>query len=374
MHIVYAPGSALAPVVEQCRFVAPSDATVLLLGETGTGKEVFARHIHDSSKRAAGAFVAVNCGAIPEALLEAELFGHVRGAFTGADRSRRGRVAAAEGGTLFLDEVAELPLSLQVKLLRLLQERTYEPVGEASSVRADFRLMAATNKDLEAEVEAGRFRRDLYYRLFVCPVELPALRERRDDVDALFAHFWAERGEQRPVEPAVLAHLRAYAWPGNVRELENVIERLSVCSPGPAITEDDLPAGYRGRAPAAPRAQLMLTRPVPRRPDHASPLDGDDVAAADGSLLPRMPAPVPGRLPPMSLGALLRDVECAYIDAALAQTQGNRQAAATLLGLQRTTLVEKLRRRQASDGRASVSSAEGDAVLPASPASVVRSA
>ena len=177
---------------------------MLLHGETGTGKEIFARLVHSSSPRASGPFVPVNCAAIPDSLVESELFGYVKGAFTGAQTSRKGRVAHAEGGTLFLDEVGELPASTQVKLLRVLQDRCFEPVGSVESVSADFRLVVATNRDLAAEVEAGRFRRDLYYRLLVCPLMLPALKDRVCDVVPLFLHFWQQRGEKRLIEPETL--------------------------------------------------------------------------------------------------------------------------------------------------------------------------
>ena len=359
-QIVHGPQSPLVELVRTCKRIAQSDATVLLTGETGTGKEVFARFVHENSPRATKTLVPVNCGAIPEALLESELFGHVRGAFTGAVQSRRGRIAAAHGGTLFLDEIGELPLSLQVKLLRVLQERSYEPVGSTEPVPADFRLIAATNRDLAAEVEAGRFRRDLYYRLLVCPVEVPPLRARGTDVVRLFQHFWAERGESRPVEPAVLEALAAYAWPGNVRELENLVERVAVCAEGQVIRFTDLPAFVRGDRRASPLSLVAAPAELPAdaaaelppAPSAFSPEPTVSEPASDG-LPPRfamgddLPAGEPvlsdGR--PVDLPRILRRLEESYIDAALARTGGNKKAAADLLGLQRTTLVEKLRRR-----------------------------
>jgi sigma-54 dependent transcriptional regulator, flagellar regulatory protein len=270
--LVHGPDSPLLDLVRTCGRIAASEATVLITGETGVGKEVFARLIHERSPRALKALVPVNCGAIPEALLESELFGHVKGAFTGAISARRGRVAAAEGGTLFLDEIGELPLALQVKLLRVLQERTYEPVGSAESIPANFRLVAATNKDLAAEVAAGRFRRDLYYRLLVCPIEVPALRRRRGDLPHLFAHFWQQRGETRPIEPAVLKLLEEHAWPGNVRELENLVERLSVCVEGSAIRVADLPSHLRpDSAEVTPfPAPAATAAPAPEAPSSAA--------------------------------------------------------------------------------------------------------
>jgi sigma-54 specific flagellar transcriptional regulator A len=242
--LIYSSGSPIAAIRATCTRIAASDATVLLTGETGTGKEIFARLVHTHSTRANRPFVPVNCGAIPESLIESELFGYVRGAFTGASASRRGRVATAEEGTLFLDEIGELPLSMQVKLLRLLQERTYEPVGSSTSVKANFRLVVATNRDLAEQVRLGRFRRDLYYRLHVCPVHLPPLRERRGDIATLFHHFWTRHGEARPVTAAVMHRLAEYDWPGNVRELENLVERLSVCAQGRIIELADLPAVF----------------------------------------------------------------------------------------------------------------------------------
>ena len=317
--LVYNEDSPLKLVERTCRRVARSDATVLLSGETGTGKEVFARLVHANSGRASGPFVAINCGAIPESLIESELFGYVRGAFTGASTQRKGRFAHADGGTLFLDEIGELPLSMQVKLLRVLQERSFEPVGASEPVPVDFRLIAATNRDLAAEVEAGRFRRDLYYRLLVCPLELPPLRERRNDVRPLFHHFWSARGERRPVAQDAIELLSGYAWPGNVRELQNLVERLSVCVESPEIRVEHLPPHMRPGSLPPPALQLLPA------PEAAEP-----VAAGEGQ--------------PVDLPKMLREIEERYISAALRRTGGSKKAAADLLGLQRTTLVEKLRR------------------------------
>ena len=342
--LIHGPNSPILDLVRTCERIAHSEAPVLITGETGVGKEVIARLIHERSPRASGALVAVNCGAIPETLLESELFGHVRGAFTGAVNARRGRIAAAAGGTLFLDEIGELPLNLQVKLLRVLQERCFEPVGSTEPVPADFRLVVATNKDLAAEVAAGRFRRDLYYRLLVCPIEVPALRLRRGDVPYLFNHFWQERGESRPVEPSVLKLLEEHAWPGNVRELENLVERLSVCAEGPNIRIADLPPHLRpDSAEVTPLAPFAAkTAPLPEAPSAAHEVR----ALFHVVTAPATEAPVALDDQPVDLPAMLRRLEDAYIDAALARSGGNKKAAADLLGLQRTTLVEKLRRRQ----------------------------
>jgi sigma-54 specific flagellar transcriptional regulator A len=423
-----------SPLIElrrTCVRVAASAATVLLTGETGTGKEVFARLIHAHSPRAKRQFVPVNCGAIPEALLESELFGYVKGAFTGAVTPRRGRVALAEGGTLFLDEIGELPLALQVKLLRLLQQRTYEPVGSSESITADFRLVAATNRDLLQEVRAGRFRQDLYYRLNVCPLHLPPLRVRPGDVTALFLHFWKARGETRPLEPGVLARLENHDWPGNVRELENLVERVSVIAEGNVIRVLDLPSPLGDPDPshgdsmsqllmpslaAPPPARTLASsppvgtappvasaspagvaegyaRPAPPparflpdpddEPSQVRPLPGpvqadpgsvavavavaevvaelsaastsaaslsSSSSSADASLMPSQgntPPALPVQPLPVNLPVLLRELEEAYIAQALAQSGGNKKEAARLLGMGRTTLVEKLRRRNA---------------------------
>ena len=349
-NLIHDAHSPLVDLLKACQRIAPTDSNVLLWGETGTGKEVFARHIHDNSTRAGKHFVPVNCGAIPETLLESELFGHVRGAFTGAIASRKGRVAMAEGGTLFLDEIGELPLSLQVKLLRLLQERTYEPVGSAESVTANFRLIVATNRNLAAEVEAGRFRLDLFYRLQVCPLELPPLRDRKCDIMKLFMHFWQARGETRSLEPIAIRAIESHSWPGNVRELENLVERVSVCTEGPVIRVTDLPVHIRAAAMSSNEVVLSIV-PLLRSPLVAplrSPLEGEPTLAAElPSIAPEvLIAAANAPKFPIDLPHLLRTVEELYISAALAQAGGNRKAAADLLGLQRTTLVEKLRRRR----------------------------
>lgn len=372
--IVCAPDSPIVDVMRACTRIAASDATVLLTGETGTGKEVFARMVHDNSIRAKRGFVPVNCAAIPDALLESELFGYVRGAFTGAVVSRRGRVAMAEGGTLFLDEVGDLPLPLQVKLLRLLQQRTYEPVGSSESVTGDFRLVAATNRDLSEDVRAGRFRRDLYYRLHVCPLVLPPLRERPSDIAPLFFHFWQRHGERRQVAPAVMRHLESYAWPGNVRELENLVERLSVCTEGNTITVRDLPAPFLADpsvsgeragivdtitcagalvdlADEQPQAETGEIAIGPISPDDSDEITPPPLPTPDEITQPVALATSAPTLPelrlPVDLPRLLREAEEAYIRMALHQTGGNKKEAARLLGMGRTTLVEKLRRKAA---------------------------
>jgi sigma-54 specific flagellar transcriptional regulator A len=381
---VCAPDSPLVDVIRACTRIAASDATVLLMGETGTGKEVFARLVHSHSVRSKRPFVPVNCAAIPDALLESELFGYVRGAFTGAVASRRGRVAMAESGTLFLDEVGDLPLALQVKLLRLLQNRTYEPVGSSESVTGDFRLVAATNRDLSEDVRSGRFRRDLYYRLHVCPLVLPPLRERTSDIGPLFFHFWHKHGESRPVAPAVIRHLENYPWPGNVRELENLAERLSVCAESGTIALADLPPSFLGAAatPRHPRpgittgvdcvdsagALIDLAQAEPQvetgeiiiGPMGADELDTISGAAVADSGETTLPVPmIPDASPvanlslPVDLPGLLRETEEAYIRLALSQSGGNKKEAARLLGMGRTTLVEKLRRKAAVAGEKS---------------------
>jgi transcriptional regulator with PAS, ATPase and Fis domain len=236
---------AMRAVYRRTRLVAPTRASVLLVGETGTGKELIARSIHRLSPRGDGPYVRVNCGALSESLLESELFGHVKGAFTGALDNKTGRFEAAHGGTIFLDEISSMSPKLQVKLLRVLQEREFERVGESRTIRVDTRVIAATNQFLEDEIEAGRFRDDLYYRLNVVPIHLPPLRERREDIPALARHFletYSEENRRDPPEltPTGLIALQEYDWPGNVRELENYIERAVVLSQGQPLTPEML--------------------------------------------------------------------------------------------------------------------------------------
>jgi two-component system NtrC family response regulator len=246
-------------VFDMVRRVAATEATVLITGESGTGKELIARAIHNGSERHGGAFVAVNCAAIPAELLESELFGHVKGAFTGAIKDRKGKFELADGGTLFLDEVGELPVELQPKLLRALQEREIEPVG-GTPHRIDVRVVAATNRDLEAAMGEGAFREDLYYRLAVIPVHLPALRQRRSDIPLLVGHFLQKHGggSAVTVDAAAQAALTAYDWPGNVRELENAVERMLILRRGEVIGAGDLPPKVRGQEKPAAGGVLNL--------------------------------------------------------------------------------------------------------------------
>lgn len=259
---------AMSRLREQVAMAAPTNGRVLIYGENGTGKELVARNIHGLSRRRAGPFIEVNCAAIPEELIESELFGHVRGSFTGAVADRRGKFEAADGGTIFLDEIADMSVKTQAKVLRVLQEQTLEPVGGTNRVTVDARVLAATNKDLQAEIRAGSFREDLYFRLNVIPIYVPPLRERQADIPLLADHFMAEFAREygrRPkrLDPSAAGALARYAWPGNVRELRNVIERLMIMVPGDSISAGDLGfldqrASARPPAPEVPSDRLTL--------------------------------------------------------------------------------------------------------------------
>jgi DNA-binding NtrC family response regulator len=297
---VWGPSPAMKELYRKLEAVAGSEATVLIVGESGTGKEVVARTLHRLSPRRERPFLAVNCAALSAGLLESELFGHEKGAFTGADRMRKGRFELAESGTLLLDEVSEIDPNLQAKLLRVLQERAFERVGSSLSRRADVRVLATTNRDLAAEAAKGRFREDLYYRLNVVPLEVPPLRERREDIDELVRRKLG----QKTITPAAMRRLTQYAWPGNVRELQNVVERAVVLSRDGAIDEDLVAPWLSGARPGG----------------------ADPYAALAG---------VP-----------LAEVELKLIEATLDSTGGNRERAARLLGITSRTLRDKLKKRE----------------------------
>ena len=332
--------AAVRRVREQIRQVARFDTTVLISGESGTGKEGVARELHSQSARAAGPFVPVNCGAIPAELLESELFGHEKGAFTGAITLRRGRFELAQNGTLFLDEIAEMSPVMQVKLLRVLQERVFERVGSCDVRRCDVRIVAATNRRLEEEVAAGRFRADLYYRLNVFPIELPTLRGRIDDLPLLIEDLnlrLVARGFP-PVAftPAALAELEAHAWPGNVRELENLMERVSVTTLGRPVTAGDLPFRQpRVESHVVSGSALAAVTPETR---------------ACGGRATGVPLPDHG----LNLRDTLAAIEKDLIDQALVRANGVVAHAARLLGVGRTTLLEKLRREPKVPGATGV--------------------
>ncbi len=342
----------LRTMIEQ---VAAFDTTVLVLGESGTGKEVVSRAIHQRSPRRDGPFVAINCGAIPADLLESELFGHEKGAFTGALTARKGRFEMAEGGTLLLDEIGDMSLPMQVKLLRVLQERSFERVGGNQTIRCNVRVVAATHRDLETRIAEGKFREDLFYRLNVFPIDVPALRERREDLPALVETIAAQlartgRGEVR-FTPEALQALAGYEWPGNVRELTNLVERLAVLHPGGSVRVQDLPARYRGDA-----ALAAVAAPAPVQPTASeerldlrsfsfhTPGGGSQPALEHGIAVNRAAAPAALPDEGMDLRNHMANIELGLINEALERTQGVVAHAAQLLGLRRTTLVEKLRK------------------------------
>ena len=346
--------------------VAPTDSTVLVTGESGTGKELLVRALHANSRRADKPFVPINCGAIPKELLESELFGHEKGAFTHAIRSRQGRFEMADGGTIFLDEIGEMELSLQVKILRVLQEKEIERVGGTGCKKVDVRIVAATNRDLEVEVAAGRFREDLYYRLNVIPLHLPPLRQRGNDVLLLARYFLNHFCTKKARDPMLLDEttrriLAAYNWPGNVRELENFMERLSILVDDDTVCMDDLPRKILDQV-----GDVSLLPPVeddaPACEPEAEPLaestadDGVEQAPAPAPQVEAaMPVAANGAFVWPNLGVLtaqgqnLKDfldaVESRLIDEALAKAEGVKNQAAELLGIKRTTLIEKLKKR-----------------------------
>ncbi len=338
------------------RQVAEHDSTVLVLGESGTGKEVAARAIHDLSPRRARPFVALNCGAVPAELLESELFGHEKGAFTGAISTRKGRFEIAEGGTLFLDEIGDMSPSMQVKLLRVLQERIFERVGNHVPMRCNVRIIAATHRNLEEAIGRGAFREDLYHRLNVFPIEMPALRSRIQDLPQLVQEFVAHnQAEGRPrvqLSAAALEALGGCAWTGNVRELSNLIERLSILCGSRTVEIADLPARYRPAQEAGtvnPTAEEPVADPAPllSEPQVLELLQGEPAVLELAALpVPAVSATSLAELPDagLDLRTHLAAIERALIEQALARTQGTVAHAARLLNLRRTTLVERLRK------------------------------
>jgi len=316
--------------------VANSNANVLILGESGTGKEVVARNIHCLSKRRNKNFVPINCGAIPPDLLESELFGHEKGAFTGAITSRPGRFSMAEGGTLFLDEIGEMPMAMQVKLLRVLEERVFERVGGTATIHADVRIVAATNRNLEDMVKKGTFREDLFFRLDVFPIEIPALRERIDDLPLLTKELISrlERANQNSVRFTKMAviTMSKYDWPGNVRELANLIERMSIKHPNGLVNENNLPTRiYANISSKNKGLELDNLDDNNLQPDYNK---------LDSINPPQVNFPVEG----FDLKTYISNVEVKIIEEALNNTNGVIAHAAKSLGLQRTTLAEKMRK------------------------------
>jgi two-component system nitrogen regulation response regulator NtrX len=309
-HTMVGDSRAMVTLREQVTVAAPTNGRVLIFGESGTGKELVARNIHAMSRRRAGPFVEVNCAAIPEELIESELFGHVRGAFTGAVADRRGKFEAAHGGTIFLDEIGDMSLKTQAKVLRVLQEQVMEAVGGSTRIKVDARVLAATNRELPVEIRAGRFREDLYFRLNVVPISVPSLRDRVDDIPILAGHFMAMLAKEYGRRPKVfdadaVAALQSYGWPGNVRELRNVVERLMIMVPGDRVSGRDVLFLDQGEMPAAPAG----APPSAMAPLH----DARD------------------------------DFERQYILRALAAQQGNISRTADVLGVERSNLYRKMR-------------------------------
>ncbi|MCH5277732.1 MAG: sigma-54-dependent Fis family transcriptional regulator [Desulfovibrionaceae bacterium] len=345
--------SSLTEVFRVLTKVAPTDSTVLVTGESGTGKELLVRALHAASQRSDKPFVPINCGAIPHELLESELFGHEKGAFTHAIRTKPGRFELADGGTIFLDEIGEMDISLQVKILRVLQEKEIERVGGSGPRKVDVRIIAATNRDLEREVALGHFREDLYYRLNVIPLHLPPLRERGKDILLLARHFLRHFCERRKRPPLALASeaarvLLAYSWPGNVRELENFMERLSILVDGTVVLRDDLPAKILDAVaeldalPELPDLDAKeakdLSAPAPEAPQTIARNAADAVFS--------WPTLEDLKRYDMGLREFLEAMEDRLLDEALSLADGVKNQAAEMLGIKRTTLIEKLKKRE----------------------------
>jgi DNA-binding NtrC family response regulator len=321
--------SRIRQVLHVIQKLGKSRSPVLILGETGTGKEVVARAIH--AVASAGPFVPIDCSALVGPLMESELFGHTRGAFTGAAGPKKGLVESAEGGTAFFDEIGELPLDFQAKLLRLIQEKEYRAVGSVEWRKADFRILAATNRDLAREVEAGAFRRDLFYRLNVITLRMPTLRDRKEDIQLLAEYFLEEHGTRHLLTRECLDAMLAYDWPGNVRELENAVERMVAMNSGPLLHTADLPSSLQNDIGARKAARSFATAAA------AQTFRGDPAFG------PARERSTPGSLPSLT------EVERTAIIRAIEYTKGDRVMAAHLLGIGRTTLYRKLKEYRLTD-------------------------
>jgi len=345
--------------------ISHSNATVMITGESGTGKELLARSLHEQSDRVGGAFVPINCSAIPKELLESELFGHRKGSFTGAVADRIGRFELAHGGTIFLDEIGDMSLDMQVKLLRVLQERVIDPVGSTRQIPIDVRVIAATHRDLEAEIQAGRFREDLYYRLNVLPVVTPPLRDRPQDIVELLRfyaeHYKLPKGQAVQFTPTFLEALVSYPWPGNVRELCNLMDRFSTLYPGQTLDLRAIPANLLPKGLVPVQAEMLerigpvaLAQEMAPPPEVLAEMNG---LQASETLMTDQPEPQDNEiesiimlaqgmphLPPegLSLKDRLAEIERNIIEQALERSQGNVSRTAKLLNLQRTTLIEKI--------------------------------
>jgi sigma-54 specific flagellar transcriptional regulator A len=359
LRLLVGQGSAIKEVRHLIEQVASTDANVLILGESGTGKEVVARSVHELSNRRNGPFVPINCGAIPPDLLESELFGHEKGAFTGAISSRKGRFEMAESGTIFLDEIGDMPMPMQVKLLRVLQERCFERVGGSRPIKADVRVIAATHRHLEEMIAEGKFREDLFYRLNVFPIDTPPLRDRTDDIPLLLQELISRHSLEHRVNirftQRAISSLMMHSWPGNVRELSNLVERLMILHPNCIVDDVDLPAKYQygvdkkaleqDASPASERAALLAmfsdSADDERLSSAASLSTGDaaagrdEEAAAFAQILPE---------DGINLKDMLSDLEINMIRQALDKVNGVTARAAELLGMRRTTLVEKMKK------------------------------
>jgi sigma-54 dependent transcriptional regulator, flagellar regulatory protein len=338
--------AALRRIVRQ---IAPSDAPVLLCGPSGCGKEVFARAIHAQSPRASRPFVAVNCGAIPRDLLESVLFGHEKGSFTGAHAQHKGRFEEAHGGTLFLDEIGDMPAEMQVKLLRVLEERAVQRVGGRGQISVDVRIVAATHRDIDAAMETGQFREDLFYRLAVFPIDIPALAERSGDIPLLIDHFLKQQPGRRQgvsFSPEAYGRMAEHGWPGNVRELRNFIDRANIMFAGRTIGADETGALLvrRGRVSAIETRALWAATELEAVAASADAQSVDEVVVPLRTRSPSAPPPQVKAGEPVALKDMLAEIERRYIEQALTVSGGVIADAARMLSLQRTTLIEKMRK------------------------------